>query len=104
MSKILDLTALTPRVRATPFRTENRAFCPTCQKPVDLMSIEKTAEFYKTNVEEIKSLTHNTVLHPIHNNRGNLMICAESLFAFFERRETQLLDPSYVSSSSLNVC
>lgn len=103
MNKILDFMGLKTRVRATPFRTEIRAFCPSCQKPVDLMSIEQTAEFYKTNIENIHSLTYDIVLHPIHNNRGELMICTNSLFTFFEQRQTQMLDENYVSASSLAV-
>lgn len=101
MSKILDLTTLSLRVRATIFRTESRGFCQSCQKSVSLMLIEQTAEFYKTNIEDINSLQQKTILHPIHNNRGKLMICADSLFTFFEQRQTQLLDATFISALSL---
>ena len=104
MSRILDLTALSPRVRATPFRTKNRAFCPSCQKPVDLMSIEEAAGFYKTNVGDIKSLTQNIILHPIHNSRGNLMLCTDSLFTTFEQRQTQILDKKHLSANEMAIC
>lgn len=97
MNQILEITPQTTRVRSTPFRTKNRALCLSCQKPVALMSIESATEFYKTNVYEIKFLARNIILHPVHNNRGELMICTDSLFTFFEQRQTQPLDANVVS-------
>ena len=68
------------------------------------MSIEEAADFYKTNVEDIKSLARNIILHRIHNSRGNLMLCTDSLFTTFEQRQTQILDKKYLSATELAIC
>jgi hypothetical protein len=52
------------------------------------MSVKQTADFYKTNVTEIQRLQEKLVLYPVHNNRGELMICENSFFGAFEQRRT----------------
>jgi hypothetical protein len=79
------------RVRATPYRTRDRALCPLCEKPVKLFSFAETADYFKTELSEIENLAETGKLHRIHNNRGKVMICAESLFSLFENRPTQFL-------------
>ncbi len=73
-------------------RSRCRAYCPRCEKPVDLMSFEESAEFYKTNVGSIEALTEAGDLHRVHNSKGKVLICGESLFKNFDNRQTQKLD------------
>ncbi len=90
------------RVRATPYRTADRALCPLCEKPVKLLSFSDTADFIKADIREIENLAKNGKLHRIHNNRGLVMICTESLFWYFENRPTQCLTLETLSPGSSN--
>lgn len=78
-------------------RTEDRAFCVKCEKPVDLMTYSKAAEFYKTDLHEIGELAAAGHLHRIHNRRGITMICGNSLFSLFDRRRTMRLNSDLLS-------
>lgn len=80
-----------PKVCDFP-RSRCRAFCPRCEKPVDLMSFDESAEFYKTNVGSIEALAESGDLHRVHNRKGKVLICCESLFKEFDNRQTQRLD------------
>lgn len=80
-----------PNISLFP-RSRRRAFCPCCEKPVDLMSFEDAAAFYKSNVGSIEALTEAGDLHRVHNRKGEVLICCESLFQNFENRQTQKLD------------
>ena len=73
-------------------RTRNRAFCPRCDKPVDLVRFDEAAAFYKTQISDITALSETGDLHRIHNSKGEVLICSDSLFAEFDRRETRKLD------------
>lgn len=84
-------------ISAEYFRTRDRAFCLKCQKPVDLMTYAKAAEFFKMEVEDILQLAEGGHLHRIHNRRGVMMICGDSLFTFFDSCETRPLDPAHPS-------
>ena len=86
-----EKSAAPERVRATPYRTRDRALCPLCEKPVKLMTFSESAEFFKTETAEIEYLANSGKLHRIHNNRGKVMICAESLFYIFDASPTQVL-------------
>jgi hypothetical protein len=79
------------RIRATPYRTADRALCPLCEKPVKLLSFSEAADLFKTDIAEIENLAETGKLHRIHNNRGQVMICTESLFWLFQNRPTQFL-------------
>lgn len=96
MEKILDTGSPTITTSTTHFRTKTVALCPSCRKPVKLISVSRTAEFYKTTLEEIYQLRDKLVLHPVHNIKGELMICEESLLGAFEQRKTQNLDSNYL--------
>ena len=81
------LTNKTERVRATPYRTRDRAFCPDCEKPVKLLSFEEAIGFIKTGFENIFRLAEMHELHRLHNRKGVVMICAESLFRLLNNRQ-----------------
>lgn len=85
------------RISANFHRTRGRAFCLKCQKPVDLMAYANAAEFFKTDLEDISNLAETGQLHRIHNRRGEMMICSDSLFTFFDSRQTRLLNPDHPS-------
>ena len=81
------LTNKTERVRATPYRTRDRAFCPDCEKPVKLLSFEEAVGFIKTGFENIFRLAEMHELHRLHNRKGEVMICADSLFQILNNRQ-----------------
>jgi hypothetical protein len=100
MKTNIEITAKTQRIRATPYRTSDRALCPLCEKPVKLLSFSEAADFFKTDVREIENLAETGKLHRIHNNRGKVMICTESLFCLFDSRPTQFLTLKTLSAGS----
>lgn len=79
-----------------PRRTSDRAFCLMCQKPVKLLDYRRAAESFKTDAEDIRELAESKRLHRIHNLSGETMICAESLAALFESRQTRRLNPDFI--------
>ena len=80
-------TNKTERVRATPYRTRDRAFCPECEKPVKLLAFPEAAAFVKTGLENILRLAERRELHRLHNRKGAVMICSESLFRLLNNRQ-----------------
>ena len=85
------------RISADFQRTRDRAFCLKCQKPVDLMTHSNAAEFFKTDLEDIKEPAETGQLHRIHNRRGEPMVCSDSLFTLFDNRQTRHLNPDHPS-------
>lgn len=73
-------------------RTQSFAFCPRCEKPVDLMFFDEAAAAYKTRIETIAAVAERGRLHRLHNSRGEILICGNSLFTEFTQRETEKLD------------
>lgn len=72
-------------------RTRDSAFCMFCGKPVNLLSLAETAAFYKGTVESVGTIAERGGIHKIHNSKGEIMVCGESFFENFNRRETQIL-------------
>src|SRR5215213_4561589 len=100
MKTNMEKPAKTERIRATPYRTADRALCPLCEKPVKLLSFSDCADLFKTETAEIENLAEIGKLHRIHNNRGKVMICTESLFWLFGNRPTQFLTLKILSAGS----
>jgi hypothetical protein len=73
-------------------RAVDTAFCPVCEKLVRLMSFTESANLLETAVSDAQDLAERHVLHRVHNNRGEIMICSESIIACFREQETQPLD------------
>jgi len=65
------------------------------------MNLVNATDFYKTEVKNIYLLVHRGKLHLIHNSRGDLMVCNNSLFDYFEQRETQ---PLGLNQFSTQIC
>ena len=80
MKKDTKTTTSENRIRATPYRTSDRALCPLCEKPVKLLSFSDAADLFKTDIQEIGQMAQTRKLHPLHNRHGKIMICSESLF------------------------
>jgi hypothetical protein len=92
----LELNLTAKRFSADPRRTSDRAFCLMCQRRVKLLDYGRAAESFKTDAEDIRELAESKRLHRIHNRSGATMICAESLAALFESRQTRRLKPDFL--------
>ncbi|HQU84054.1 MAG TPA: hypothetical protein PKY59_13045 [Pyrinomonadaceae bacterium] len=66
--------------RKNVIRTRNQAFCAFCELQVGLVAIEKAAENYQTTSVEIVVLAEKGIVHRLHNAKGKVMLCANSLF------------------------
>ena len=72
-------------------RLRDRTFCPVCDKLVPLVTYADAAAFFKTNEKDIEMLGQEGELHRLHNRRAKLMICTDSLFSCFDKRQTRIL-------------
>ena len=77
-------------------RRTSRAFCPICDKQVDLVAFGRAAELFHTDLQDIEFLIKHGDVHQIHNRRGQVMACSPSLFECFEIRRTRLLDSGII--------
>jgi hypothetical protein len=77
-----------------PRRTD-KAYCIACDKPVDLLGFQASADLFNTDRQDIEFLAGQAAIHRIHNRHGEVMICAASLFAVFDERPTRLLDSHF---------
>ena len=89
------------KINLVYFSPKRRTFCPKCQKSVGLMTFSGATSIYQTEVERIYLLIQLGKLHPIQNQQGELMICSDSLFAFFEQQEQQTLAWNKLSTQIL---
>ena len=80
-----------PSLRTVRLRRSAFAFCPVCEKPVELLGFADAAELFKTDLQDIEFLAGRGELHRVHNNRATVLICSDSLFTCFESRQTRLL-------------
>jgi hypothetical protein len=76
-------------------RRKDKAYCVVCEKPVDLLGFQASADLFNTDLQDIEFLANQSEIHRIHNRRGEVMICAASLFAKFDERPTRLLDSHF---------
>ncbi len=76
-------------------RLSGYAFCPVCERHIELISFEDSAKIFKTDLQDIEFLAKRGDLHRIYNRNARLMVCSVSLFECFERRQTRLLDSGY---------
>ena len=77
------------------FRPAASAYCPVCEKPVELLGYSDAADTFNTDADDIELLVENGELHRVHNKRGNILICSDSLFRCFDERQTRRLDQSF---------
>jgi hypothetical protein len=76
----------TERIRSTPYRTFDRAYCAVCEKPVKLLTFAEAFDFLQAAIENVRQLAERRDLHRLHNLEGTLMICSESLFRILNNR------------------
>lgn len=80
------------QVKTPAKRTRQQAFCPLCETEVDLLSLDQAAEHCSTEPEEISRLIQNRSIHCLHNRKGAVLICFNSLrSAYSYVRETARL-------------
>lgn len=77
-------------------RGRTRAYCPKCERPVQLISDSRAEELFKSDLAELLSLATRGPLHRLHNSKGVMMFCGDSLFQCFGDRPTQLLSAANV--------
>ncbi len=81
-------------------RGRNRAYCPICERPVQLISDARAEELFRSDLPELLAMATRGLLHRLHNSRGILMFCGDSLFQCFNDRPTQLLSGSNAQNIS----
>lgn len=95
----MSVNSITNSERVT-LRFRGLAFCPLCDKAVELLSFGEAARSYNTDVQDITWLAENGELHRLHDRHANLMICGSSLTGVFENRRTRLLDSHFENAMS----
>lgn len=60
-------------------RSRNKAFCFLCRIDVELVSIPQAAHDCRTTQYEIYQLAEAGEIHRLHNAKGSIMICRNSL-------------------------
>lgn len=81
-------------------RRSTHAFCLVCAKQVELISFERAAELFHTDLQDIEFLAKAGSIHKAHNRKGKIMACANSLFECFDNRRTRLLDSGFEKEMS----
>lgn len=79
-------------------RLNGMAFCPRCDRVVELLSFSQAAKSFNTDLQDIVLLAEKGDLHRLHDRRAMIRVCERSLFDFFESRKTRLLDSYFVNS------
>lgn len=60
-------------------RSSSTAFCVLCDMYVRLVTPQETDEMYRANWVEMVRLTEEGAIHQIHNSRGSLQFCLNSM-------------------------
>ncbi|MBK9153932.1 MAG: hypothetical protein IPM25_06900 [Chloracidobacterium sp.] len=77
-------------------RRSAHAFCLVCSKQVELISFDRAAELFHTDLQDIEFLAKAGSIHKVHNRKGKVLACINSLFECFDNRRTRLLDSSII--------
>ena len=83
------------------FRQSDQAYCLICQKPVKLLTFLQTADFFKTDVPHVYRLSQKSELHLLHNRKGTVMICGDSVFEILNQREMMISNPRIITIKPL---
>ncbi len=86
------MTTLPPGSKSKKMRTSNFAECPLCGKLVELFDFSHAATLFHTDLQDIEYLTIAGSVHRVHNRKGEVRVCGNSLFHCFDNRRTRLLD------------
>ena len=82
------------------FRRSDAAYCFICQKPVKLLTFSQAAGFFETDVAHFCRLSEMSDLHRIHNRKGKVMICGDSLFALLNHRQQRISNSGFTLKHS----
>ncbi len=72
-----------------PERSRDRAFCILCDRIVRLVTPQESEEMFKANWVELMQLTEQGKIHRIHNSKGRIRICFNSLLGIEKEVRTQ---------------
>ena len=60
-------------------RTRNSALCFKCETAAELLTFSQAAEFCRTTLYDIYRRAENGEFHLLHNSKGEVRICQNSL-------------------------
>jgi sulfur relay (sulfurtransferase) DsrF/TusC family protein len=87
------------RKKAARKRSEKQAFCFICEKQVSLLTFQQASELNETNRLKITKHLEKGLLHRIHNSKGEVSICRDSLQkAELQEAETLPLRPNFLKT------
>lgn len=93
---MINETAISEQsIRTKSLRMAKHAFCPKCEKLVELTSFPEATDLLKADAREMEWVCGAGALHRLHNKKGIVMICGDSLFRLFDNRQTRRLDPNF---------
>lgn len=97
---LVNVIRKTQYKKAVRERSKNQAFCLMCKRQVSLISFRQAAELEKDNRLRLVELSENNLIHRIHNSRGEILICQNSLLeAETERQKTLPLRPEFLKNT-----
>jgi ribosomal protein S20 len=88
------------RISKTVRRSQTRAFCFLCDAQVELISMAQAAERCRTTQYEIYQLVEQGEVHRIHNSKGSIMVCRNSL----EKAKNDFHDAQTIILKPLELC
>ena len=60
-------------------RSQTKAFCALCREKVSLMSFQQATMLDEASQNELVEFLENGAIHRLHNSRGQILICFNSL-------------------------
>ncbi len=78
----MDLVKVIRKVqckKAERERTQTQALCLSCKKQTTLVTVGEAIQIHQFTLDEISRYVAARVLHQIHNSRGEILFCRNSL-------------------------
>lgn len=87
------------RKKAERERTKTQAFCLMCKTQTMLVTVGEASQVHQFTLDEISQYVAAGVFHRIHNSRGEVLICQNSLLeAETDSQKTLPLRPEFLKS------
>ena len=87
------------RKKAERERTKTQAFCLLCKKQTTLVGVDAAAQVHQFTLDEISQYVADGVFHQIHNSKGEILFCQNSLRqAESDLQITQPMRPEFLQS------
>ena len=87
------------RKKAERERTQTQAFCLLCKKQTTLLTIGEATQIHQFTLDEIARYVAAGLLHRVHNSKGELLFCGNSLDLIqSDLRMTQPLRTEFLQS------